>query len=72
MALTKNVGKIDRFVRIGIVIIISLLITFNVIQNTTVAIVLLALAIILLVTSFINFCPLYTLFGINTCKYDKK
>ncbi len=72
MALPKNVGKIDKFVRLGLAILISVLISFNVIQNTVVALVLLAIAIIFLATSFLNFCPLYTLFGINTCKYDKK
>ncbi|MCB0537469.1 MAG: DUF2892 domain-containing protein [Chitinophagales bacterium] len=72
MALPKNVGKIDKFVRLGLAILISVLISFNVIQNTIVALVLLAIAIIFLATSFLNFCPLYTLFGINTCKYDKK
>lgn len=71
MALPKNVGKIDKFARLGLVILISLLISFDVISGIP-AIVFLVLAIILLVTSFLNFCPLYTLFGINTCKYDKK
>lgn len=71
MTLPKNVGKTDKFVRLGIVLLIATLITLNVIKGIA-AIVLLIIAIILLVTSFLNFCPLYKLLGINTCKYDKK
>jgi len=33
--------------------------------------IVLSLAGIFLVTSLISFCPLYTLFGINTCKKSK-
>jgi len=37
----------------------------------TAALVLGALAIIFLLTSFISFCPLYLPFGFNTCKKPK-
>jgi len=33
--------------------------------------ILLVVAAVLLLTSFAGFCPLYKLFGINTCKYKK-
>jgi len=46
---------------------IALLYYFDIIQGTL-AYVLMALAIIFLITSFISFCPLYKPFGINTCK----
>jgi hypothetical protein len=32
---------------------------------------LLVLGGVFLATSFISFCPLYTLFGVNTCKIKK-
>lgn len=63
----KNMGTLDKVVRVAAAIIIALLYYFNVIEGTL-AIVLMAFSIIFLITSFINFCPLYTLFGWNTCK----
>ncbi|CAM1358967.1 conserved hypothetical protein [Tenacibaculum sediminilitoris] len=63
----KNMGKTDKALRTLVALIIAALSYFNVITGVF-SYVLLVFAIILLVTSFINFCPLYTLFGINTCK----
>ncbi len=63
----KNVGNIDKGVRIGIAVIIALLYKANYISGTT-AIVLLSLAGIFILTSLISFCPLYLPFGISTCK----
>ena len=63
----KNVGNIDKGVRIGIAVIIALLYKANYISGTT-AIVLLSLAGIFILTSLISFCPHYLPFGISTCK----
>lgn len=63
----KNMGAIDKGVRIVAAIVIALLYYFNVIEGTL-AYILMAVSIIFLLTSFISFCPLYTLFGMNTCK----
>ncbi|PQV46951.1 Protein of unknown function (DUF2892) [Jejuia pallidilutea] len=63
-------GTLDKSIRIIIAIAIALLYYFNVISGTL-AYVLMAVAIIFLLTSFISFCPLYTLLGINTCKLKK-
>ncbi len=63
----KNMGSLDKGIRIVIAIAIALLYYFNVIEGTL-AYVLMALAIIFLLTSFISFCPLYLPFGWNTCK----
>ena len=60
-------GAIDKGVRIVAAIVIALLYYFNVIEGTL-AYILMAVSIIFLLTSFISFCPLYTLFGMNTCK----
>jgi hypothetical protein len=65
----KNMGKTDRLIRVIIAIVISGLVVGNILTGTL-AIVLLALAGVFLLTSIINFCPLYTLFGINTCPKD--
>ncbi|WP_431106521.1 YgaP family membrane protein [Winogradskyella poriferorum] len=63
----KNMGSLDKGIRIVIAIVIALLYYFNVIEGTL-AYVLMALAIVFLLTSFISFCPLYLPFGWNTCK----
>ena len=54
----KNVGTTDRVVRIVAAIIIAVMYFTHIIDGTL-AIVLGAVAIILLATSFISFCPLY-------------
>ena len=63
-------GTLDKGIRFVIAIAIALLYYFDIITGTL-AYILIAVAIIFLLTSFINFCPLYTLFGINTCKVKK-
>ena len=60
-------GNTDKGIRIIAAIAIALLYYFNVIEGTL-AYVLMAVAVIFLLTSLINFCPLYKVFGINTCK----
>ena len=60
-------GNTDKSIRVIIAFAISLLYYFNIIEGTL-AYVLMAFAIIFLLTSFISFCPLYLPLGINTCK----
>ncbi len=66
----KNMGGGDRTLRLLVAAIVVALYYFEVIQGTF-AIILLAFAAIFVITSFISFCPLYTLFGINTCSVKK-
>ena len=63
----KNVGNIDRIVRIIIAVIIASLYFAGTIQGTL-AIILLIVGAILILTSFISTCPLYMPFGISTRK----
>jgi hypothetical protein len=65
----KNMGSLDKIIRILIAITIVILFYMNVISGTL-ALVLSVFAIILLITSFVNFCPLYLPFGISTRKKD--
>lgn len=60
-------GALDKSLRVLIAIVIALLFYLDVIEGTL-AYVLMAFAIIFLITSFISFCPLYTILGINTCR----
>jgi uncharacterized membrane protein len=66
----KNMGNIDRIIRILVAIVIAVLVFTNVLSGTL-GIVLLVLAGVFVLTSVISFCPLYTLVGINTCPKDK-
>jgi uncharacterized membrane protein YGL010W len=66
----KNMGTIDKTIRIVIAVAIAILFFTNVITGIM-GIVLIALAVIFLITSFISFCPLYLPFGINTGKKSK-
>ena len=62
-----NMGSIDRVVRIIIAVVVGFLYYQGIISGT-IGIVLMALAVIFLLTSFVSFCPLYFPFGISTKK----
>ena len=63
----KNMSAIDRMIRAFIAALIGVLYYTDIITGTL-GLVLLAVALIFLVTSFVSFCPLYRLFGISTCR----
>ncbi len=63
-------GNTDRIVRLLVAAVIAVLYFTNVITGTA-AIVLLALAVIFVLTSLVSFCPLYSLFGFSTCPVKK-
>ena len=63
----KNMGSMDRTVRIIVAVMIAVLYFTGVIPGIW-AIILLVLAVVFVLTSFMSFCPLYAIFGINTCK----
>ena len=60
-------GVADRITRLVIAAIIAALYFTNIITGTA-GIVLLIIAGVFALTALISFCPLYTFFGINTCK----
>ena len=62
-------GGADRIIRIIIAIVVGVLYYTGTISGTL-GMVLLVLGVVFLLTSFINFCPLYTVLGINTGKKD--
>lgn len=63
----KNLGNADKMIRSTIGIIIAILYYSGIISGTL-AIILLAFAIVLLLTSFLGFCPIFKLFKINNYK----
>lgn len=66
----KNMGLIDRFFRIVLAIIVGILYSTKTI-NGTLGLVLMVVAVIFILTSLVSYCPLYSLFGIITCKIKK-
>lgn len=63
----KNMGTIDKAIRILIAVAIAVLFYTEVITGV-VEIVLLVLAAVFVLTNLISFCPLYLPFGLNTSK----
>jgi hypothetical protein len=66
----SNLGTTDRVLRVLVAVVIAVLYGTGVISGT-IAIVLSILAVVFVLTSAINFCPLYTVFGISTRKVKK-
>ena len=67
----KNMGGADRIIRTIIAIVVAAL-YFTGTVSGTLGIILMVLAAIFLLTSFISFCPLYMPFGIKTCRIEEK
>lgn len=65
----KNMGNTDRIIRTLIVAAVVGLFFMNIISGT-VAIILGVVAGIFLLTSVVSFCPIYAIFGLNSCKVD--
>ena len=63
----KNMGSADRYIRLTVAALIAILYFTNVITGTLGIIGLVVVGIFVL-TSLINFCPLYKIIGVNTCK----
>ena len=63
----KNMSNTDRIIRVIAAIVFSVL-YFTETVTGTLGLVLVVLGAIFLATSFISFCPLYTLVGMNTCE----
>lgn len=64
--MTTNVGTPDRIVRL-LVAAVAIFIAFKVGVGSLGGIIALLVAVIMAVTAAIGFCPLYKVFGMNTC-----
>ncbi len=63
--MTKNMGTVDRIVRVVLAVVVAVLYFTGAISGTA-AIILGILAVVFLATSFMSFCPLYAPFKIST------
>lgn len=66
----KNIGTTDRTIRVLLATVVAILYFVGEISGTT-ALVLGVLALLLLVTSALSFCPLYAVFNITTTKQSR-
>lgn len=67
----KNMGNMDRILRVLMAVVVSVLYFMDILTGTL-GIVLMAFAGIFVLTSLISFCPLYTLFGFSSCPVKEK
>jgi hypothetical protein len=65
-----NMGSADRLIRFVLAVIFAALFFTESVSGTW-GIVLMTLAVVFMLTSFVSFCPLYAPFGINTCSTKK-
>jgi len=63
----KNMGSTDKAIRLLIAVILVSLYFLGLIDGV-IGIIALVVAAVFTLTSVISFCPLYTVFGIKTCK----
>lgn len=63
----KNMGTIDRAIRVAAAVVLGLLYFLGVIQGTL-GTVLVVVAVLFLVTSAVGFCPAYLPLGFSTRK----
>jgi len=66
----KNMGNADRVIRIILALVFASLYFTGTIPGTL-GLVLVILAGVFVATSFVSFCPLYAIVGLNTCPAKK-
>jgi hypothetical protein len=66
----KNIGTIDRVIRILVAVVIAVLYFTSVISGT-IGIVLLVLGAVFILTALAGTCPLYLPFGLSTAGKEK-
>jgi Protein of unknown function (DUF2892) len=69
--MVKNIGQTDKIIRIVAGVILIALDMFEVVTGSF-SWVLSVVAVILIATALLNFCPLYKVLGKSTCPVDTK
>jgi len=67
----KNMGALDKIIRVVLAIAAAALVYFEVVTGVY-SYVLLTITAIFILTSLVGFCPLYGIFGLNTCPAKSK
>lgn len=60
-------GGLDKVIRVILALVAGLLVYFEVVEGAL-AYILLTIVGIFVITSLVGFCPLYGIFGINSCR----
>lgn len=66
-----NVGNIDRIIRLIVAVLFAVL-YFGGFVTGTLGLVLVIVGGVFAITAAIGFCPLYSIFGLNTCPVKSK
>jgi hypothetical protein len=66
----KNMGTIDRVIRLLLALVFAVLFLTHVVSGVL-GYVLLAVAVVFVLTSAVNFCPLYLPFKLSTRKAEE-
>lgn len=64
-------GSTDKTIRVIIALVFAILFFTKTVQGIF-GYILLAIAVIFLLTSLVGFCPLYALLGSNSCKKENQ
>jgi hypothetical protein len=68
--MNKNMGNLDKLIRVLLAMVFVILYLTGTVTGTL-GLALVAIAVLFILTSLVSFCPLYTIFGINTCSIKK-
>lgn len=71
LSMKTNMSAMDKIIRVIVAVAALLLVYFEVVQGVY-SYILLAIVAIFLLTSLVGFCPIYSIFGLNTCTVKKK
>ena len=66
----KNIGSIDKILRLVLAIVLFTVAYLGMVEGTL-AIVAYVAGAVMLFTAFMKSCPLYSIFGINSCPMKK-
>ena len=69
--MTKNVGNVDKVIRMILALAAAYFAYAKEFDSAWMSYVLWAVAIILLLTTLTSRCPLFSVFGISSCKVKK-
>ncbi|GAB4113556.1 MAG: DUF2892 domain-containing protein [Roseiflexaceae bacterium] len=66
---SNNEGSLDRDIRIVLGAVFAILAIFY--TQGIFVVIAAVLSLVMFVTAAVGFCPIYALFGINTCKLNR-
>jgi len=66
----RNISTADRLIRLVLAVVLGVLYFTHTVTGTA-GIILLIVGVILLLTALVNFCPIYRILGISTCRLPR-